>query len=169
MDMNLIEPTLVAKNSTELTFSLPARPPATSPFVVRISGTVSVAALGRDQFLVLALNNDTAPGKYAGFSIDFAPGYHGDVVRSVNNGFIVGYTGWGKDADIVFDAVMTVGTGFARAASGSYTTIHSDGRQYISQIGGNYIDKVSQITDFKLFLPSGGSFNGGKLMVSIAA
>lgn len=142
-----------------------ATPPAS---LLRIVGTASIGAGGRDQYLVLHINNDSAGGQYSGLSIDFAPGYHGDVVRSINNGLIVGYTGWGLDADVVFDLVLSVVPGINRNASGSYTTTHNGGRQYISRIGGAYLNRTAPITRWTMALPQGGTFRGGKLSVSVA-
>jgi hypothetical protein len=136
--------------------------------LLRVVGTASIGAGGRDQYLVLGLNGDSGAGQYIGSSIDFAPGYHGDVVRSINNGLIVGYTGWGLDADIAFDLILSVAPGIARVATGSYSTIHNGGRQYISQIGGAYLNRAAPISSLAWSLPNGGFLRGGKLVVTSA-
>ena len=169
MNLDFGETVALTTGVKELDFVLPRVPPTAAPNVVRISGNISIGALSRDQYLALGLNGDFTAGQYSGYSVDYAPGQHSDVLRSLNNALIAGYTGWGKDADLVFDLVLSISTGVARSASGSYTTVHSDGRQYLSQIGGVYFDKVTPITSFKLVLPQGGIINGGALMVTKAA
>ena len=158
----------VDQSTFDLEFPAMALAAGAPASLLRIVGTASIGAGGRDQYLVLGLNGDLGAGQYIGRSIDFAPGYHGHVVRSINNGLIAGYTGWGLDADIAFDLILSVAPGITRIASGSYTTIHSDGRQYISQIGGAYLNRTAAINGFGWVLPNGGFFRGGKLVVTVA-